>query len=122
MKIWELELEKGKVYKIINKIDENLFNMTFAVNKFGDLVDANDTDLTRICSLSNLMKLEFEEIMDWSKVPVDTKVLVSDDEEVWHKEYFSHISNTIFYTFDGGTSWNNKENTIGWAYCKLAQD
>ena len=121
MKIWELDLEEGKQYEIINKVDENLFGIIFVVNTFGDLVTPKQTDLTSVCSLNNLMKLEFEEVVDWSKITVDTKVLVSDDGENWHKGYFKQYKNGVFCCFsDGRTSWTsifNKE----YKYCKLAE-
>lgn len=63
--------------------------------------------------------------VDWSKVPVDTKVLVSDDGEYWQRAYFSEynprlLPNTPFLTFGcGATSWTAEE-ADRWEYCKLA--
>ena len=54
--------------------------------------------------------------------PIDTKVLVSDDGNLWEKRYFSHFSNderkpyACFY--NGATSWIDT-STITWEYCKL---
>lgn len=122
MKIWEIELKEGKQFKVTSRTDEYFLNNIFTVDKLGRLVDNKGDSLARICFLRDILKLEFEELIDWNEIPVDTKVLVSDDGESWYKEYFSYTLNTMFYTFDGGTSWNNKENTIGWSYCKLAED
>lgn len=33
--------------------------------------------LTEVYFSSQLIRMEFEEVIDWSKIPVDTKVLVS---------------------------------------------
>lgn len=65
-------------------------------------------------------------IIDWSSVPVDTKVLVRDDDnEPWEKAYFkeyrSDVSYGPFITFAGGTtSWSTYSlSGIGWTQCKL---
>lgn len=68
-------------------------------------------------------------IVDWANVPVDTKVLVSDDGRNWEKRYFKYYNNGnnsrkhVCFA-DGRTSWSNKDNHegIGWRYCKLAED
>ena len=68
-------------------------------------------------------------IIDWENVPVDTKVLVSDDGKNWEKRYFKFYNKEnnrckrVCFA-DGRTSWSNKDNHegIGWKYCKLAED
>ena len=42
---------------------------------------------------------EFEEVIDWSKIPVDTKVLVSKDGENWLRRYFAKYENDKIYFF-----------------------
>lgn len=68
-------------------------------------------------------------IIDWENVPVDTKVLVSDDGKNWEKRYFKFYNKEnnrckCVCFADGRTSWSNKDNHegIGWKYCKLAED
>lgn len=68
-------------------------------------------------------------IVDWENVPVDTKVLVSDNGENWRKRYFKCYDNVNFgYHYvcfrDGLTSWsdNFKNKICNWKYCKLAED
>lgn len=85
--------------------------------------------------LNNLTKLdELEEIVmnwekpvdmsnvevDWSKVEVDTKILVKDFEDSnWVKMYFAEYKNGKVYTFNGGrTNWN-ADNTYYWRFAKL---
>lgn len=62
---------------------------------------------------------------DWSKVPVDTKVLVRDGSngnEKWVKRYFAKYKDGKFYTYpNGATSWNAK-STISWDECELAEE
>ena len=65
------------------------------------------------------------EDIEWSKVPVDTPVLVRDrEDEEWHKRYFAEIGeNGKVTVFDGGaTSWSDNGEWIisDWNYAKLA--
>ncbi len=65
-------------------------------------------------------------IIDWSKVPVDTPVLVrSCKESEWKKRYFAFYKAGKVHTWDSGaTSWSKEkiENTSWWNYVKLAGD
>lgn len=62
-----------------------------------------------------------EPSVDWSKVPVDTKVLVSNDGNNWYKRYFARYENGIVYCWDrGATSWSTRI-TNNWNYAKLAE-
>ena len=62
---------------------------------------------------------------DWSKVPVDTPVLVSDDGTNWVHRHFAKVTNTgAICVFSGGaTSWSaDTTNPITWyKYAKLAE-
>lgn len=63
--------------------------------------------------------------VDWSKVPVNTKIYVRDKEEDrWVKRYFAKYENgRVFAWIDGYTSWGCQEyETISWEYAKLAED
>lgn len=72
-----------------------------------------------------------EQEVDWSKIPVDTPILVSDDNKCWYRSYFAKYDNYAHRvcTWRGGrTSWSinydgaylvsNKEI---WKYAKLAE-
>lgn len=80
-------------------------------------------------NIRNWLDAEYQEV-DWSKVPIDTKVLVSDDNENWNRGYFAGYNrqNKVIYTFRyGATSWTNKwtNENMGrteWRYAKLAED
>ena len=68
---------------------------------------------------------EFEEVMDWYKVPVDTKVLVSRDNEVWFKRYFAKYEEDRVWCFDSGAtsfSADDIDNVSSWKYVKLYQE
>ena len=59
---------------------------------------------------------------DWSKVEIDTKVLVSDDGEEWFKYYFARYEDgRVYVWYGGGTSWNTCL-TSSWEYAKLAEE
>lgn len=64
-----------------------------------------------------------EQEVDWTKVAVDTPVLVRDSTDSdWLKRYFAKYENGIVYSFyDGRTSWSGNESIIGWGYAKLAE-
>lgn len=67
---------------------------------------------------------EYEEPhVAWSKVAVDTPILVRDsEEEVWKKRHFAKYENGIVYTwFRGETSWSGSGNRTGWKMAKLAE-
>lgn len=59
---------------------------------------------------------------DWSKVPVDTPILVRGcEDEEWKKMHFAEcILNTVYVWEGGKTSWTT-DNTYPWDYAKLAE-
>lgn len=60
--------------------------------------------------------------VDWSKVPVDTPVLVSNDGKEWSRRHFSRVVNGIPHTWMyGSTSWTAHNNEITYHYIKLAE-
>ena len=74
---------------------------------------------------------EYIEEVDWSKIPVDTPILVSDDNKCWYRSYFAKYDNyahRVCTWRSGRTSWsinydgsyllNNKDI---WKYAKLAE-
>ena len=66
---------------------------------------------------------EYLGIVDWSKVKVDTPILVSLDDETWLCRYFAAFKNGIVYTWSGGaTSWSvrKREHQDAWSLAKLA--
>lgn len=63
-------------------------------------------------------------IIDWSKVAVDTPVLVSDDNKEWIKRYFARYKDgNVYCWLSGKTSWTAIcEFSIGhWNYTKLTE-
>lgn len=65
--------------------------------------------------------------IDWSKVPVDTPILVRNSEKnSWNNRYFAKYENNRVYAWTfGANSWssrNSYSNTNAWIYAKLAED
>lgn len=60
--------------------------------------------------------------VDWSKVPVDTPVLVSNDGKEWSRRHFSRVVDGIPHTWMyGSTSWTAHNNETTYHYIKLAE-
>ena len=62
--------------------------------------------------------------VDWSKVEVDTPILVRDSEkESWRKRHFAKYENGIVYAWGNGlTSWSaRRSNVVGWGMAKMAE-
>ena len=59
---------------------------------------------------------------DWSKVEVDTPILVRDGEdEEWNKQHFAECDGKVVCAWRGGkTSWT-EDCVMGWKYAKLAE-
>ena len=62
---------------------------------------------------------------DWSKVAVDTPILVRGNEnEEWDKRHFARYENGIIYAWvSGRTSWASidSDDVCDWKYAKLAE-
>lgn len=62
--------------------------------------------------------------VDWSKVAVDTPILVrNSEEEVWEKRHFAKYESGIVYAWAaGGTSWSVvSSNMTDWKMAKLTE-
>lgn len=60
--------------------------------------------------------------IDWSKVAVDTPILVKDsNDHRWLKRYFAKYENGSVYAWDcGRTSWSDGEHATPWELAKLS--
>lgn len=66
-----------------------------------------------------------EQPVDWSKVAVDTPILVRDSENgIWRKRYFAKYEDNTVYAWQGGaTSWSvySSSDMSNWQFAKLAE-
>ena len=92
----------------------------------------DECDFKTSCALKRLAWLnlelcdkEYKEKADWSKVPVDTRVLVSGDGKVWLKRHFAGYEDGECYVWKvGQTSWSTKGDgnfKERWNYIGLAE-
>lgn len=67
-------------------------------------------------------------IIDWSTVKVDTKILVRNTNgDVWRKRYFARYENEKVYAFDSGkTSWSadadHLTDLIPWEFAEVVKE
>ena len=96
MKVWELE--EGKLYKLGNKI--------YTINE-GELLYKDNEDIGFIycCikynDISKYNFIEYTPPIDWSKVEVDTKLLIDGVT----RRYFAKYKDGLVYTFKNGTDY-----------------
>lgn len=87
-------------------------------------LSCGDCEFCDVYCETNLFNWLYEEYqepsVDWSKVNVDARVLVSNDGKHWYKRHFAEYKDdAIFVWLDGRTSWDENRTTI-WNLVKLA--
>lgn len=86
--------------------------------------DKGEPDCAENCKEWLFSKYE-EPKIDWSKVKVDTPILVKDIlKSEWIKRYFAKYENGRVYVWkEGKTSWSavNEHDVNSWKYAKLAE-
>ena len=106
-------------------LEESLYYLWLKDEKTKEVIEDNLT-------LDEILQMDFEEIVnvDWSKVPVDTKILVSEDGEDWYRRYFAKYEGGRIYAFsDGCTSFTacykpecGYRRVCSWKYAKLYEE
>ena len=128
MKAWEICKEEnvGKKYKDNSGTIWKVFRAVLTTGTCYDLKNNLDEVLSTNFYMSDLAELDFEEIIDWSKVPVDTKILVRvADHNEWNKRHFAKFENGFIYAWDNGkTSFtsNTKASYTSWKQTKLYEE
>lgn len=86
--------------------------------------DGTSCDLCHMLQMIWLMEEYEEPEVDWSKVEVDTPILVKDMEhENWRRRYFAAYKDGEVYAWvNGKTSWsaNDDKEATAWSYVELA--
>lgn len=83
-----------------------------------------DMDCDR-CAQAYSAWLEAEYVkppVDWSKVEVDTPVVVSMDGEDWEKKHFASYVDGVVRAWDDGRTSHTEKETCPWCYAKLAEE
>ncbi len=82
--------------------------------------------ITDCYTLKELFDLEFRKYydIDWSKVEVDTKILVSNDDVRWYRVHFAMFENDTIYSFSNGTTSFTYEYSAfePWKYAILYEE
>lgn len=108
------EIENGTVF---------FYKNCGRISQWADRVDIRSTCFTEENQQIDIG--EYIGIVDWSKVEVDTPILVKDDcDDKWEKAYFAKYEDEMIYAWDNGrTSFSarNKEDTFIWDRAKLAE-
>ena len=102
-------------------IDNN--NKKWKLDK-GDL-SCDCGDINNFYKLRQISELDFKKIydIDWSKIEVDTKILVSTDNIKWYRRYFVKYENDKVCAFIGGaTSFSSGGCYTSWKYAKLYKE
>ena len=109
---YDFALENGKV---VNCQYTDCWNCSFSSHINGVSCTVNR---------KNWANSEYEEYVDWSKVPVDTKILVRDNENVpWTPRHFACIEHGCVYAFSyGRTSFTCNGKGRSWKYAKLYKE
>lgn len=109
--------------KVAVKKDTNEIIPCSDIGCGGCLFGAYDSCTKKSMAWADAEYIEPEEI-DWSKVAVDTPILVSNNNAHWHHRYFAKYENGKIYSFyDGKTSWSSNDKfSLSWDYAKLANE
>ena len=113
---------EGRVFVL----EESLYYLWLKDEKTQEVIEDNLT-------LDEILQMDFEEIIDvdWSKVQVDTKILVSEDGEDWYRRYFAKYEGGIIYAFPDGLSsftarykpeYGGYRRVCAWKYAKLYEE
>ena len=107
------------------KIGERIYKVVKSFNEILTLKNVETYEYVEFeMHLFSIINGEFEEVVDWSKVPVDTKILVSEDGKDWCRRYFAKYEGGRVYAFmDGTTSFtSSSESSLSWKYAKLYEE
>lgn len=132
LKVWELDLTVGKKYvDVFGEVWEVVGNPAISP-KFGYLPPDIDTDLRRekdgalftdnLQGVQHLRLWTFKEAIDWSTVPVDTKILVWDqDAELKRKRHFAGVAEERgkIRAWDNGRTSFTETGASEWMYAEL---
>lgn len=115
----------------IKEVIEKCNNGDYVVDNNNRLWKIDKGDLTNktyfifnIYNLKEILDLQFKKVyeVDWSKVPVDTKILVSNNNNKWYKRHFAKYENDEVFAFMNGTTSYTDNSCITWKYAKLYKE
>lgn len=128
--------DDGWRYIVADKYD-NMYLTNEKPSMFDDVDEVRISSCKKYIGITGVMaalpKLSANEVLDlaeelgivdWSKVKVDTPILVSNNNKEWIKRHFARYEDgNVYGWLNGKTSWTaTGELSIGhWDYTKLAE-
>ena len=87
----------------------------------------NDVDILENYDLNEVVDMEFTEVIDWSKVSIDTKILVRQhNDKEWRRKYFAKYENGKIYAWVNGctsfTAYDSSYPYTEWEQTKLYKE
>jgi hypothetical protein len=125
-----IEMSNGDVICIMDnlsplKLDKGYINKIYYPKERTALLFTNGDEILRVTDIKNTIndnkywELIWEKSStDWTKVSVDTKVLVRDEEDApWEKRHFAGLKDdgSVITYVDGRTSFTTKTK-LSWRY------
>ena len=123
MKLTEIVWEDGRKYVDCKGI---VWEVIYICGTLMGTVDGKVMTIEQLYHVRDLLRIELQEVVDWSKVEVDTKVTVwnKDYTSFKRKRYFAKYEDGLIYVFgDGRTSWNalDENDLTAWDCGELAE-
>ena len=109
----------GKEYKITGRMGK------YTLKLFGEKLQLSnncDETIESIMYLEDIVNGDFEEVIDWENIPIDTPIIVRDfDSESWMMRHFAFYKfGKVYCWFDSYTSnSNNCRGAKCWQQAKL---
>ena len=75
--------------------------------------------------LDDISGMRFKEVIDWTKVPVDTLVEVSDDGKGFIKRYFAKYESGVIFAWGDGRSSKTaygKSDVVRWKMANIIRE
>ena len=105
MNIMEIVWEDGKQYK-------DIYGNPWIVDGSG-LYNKDGECITEYYGIESILKMQFEEVIDWSKVEVDTPIWVRWSDGTYKPRHFSkYDGGEVHYWAHGQTSHTSKHSSF----------
>jgi hypothetical protein len=110
----------GKKYKVFGRE----FTLKMGVDGESVYLASDDAgeDIEDIYNFYSLLYGNYEEIIQWDKVDVDTKILVSETGNNWERRYFAKYEYNKVYVWDYGATSYSCNHCSTWKYAKLYEE
>jgi len=126
-----LEIEKVASYEEHGIFFEKSYYNFKLNNYLGERIELKKSDSKnyryryKTFSIKKEWLTDIKEEIDWQKVPIDTKILVSDYGGEWKRRYFSGFDGGVVTAWHlGATSYSadTEKHWSYWNYAKLAEE